>query len=53
MNSILANTRAWLYQTCSEFGWYHTSGSHNQIFGSSFPAKLFKQLCADAISDTL
>lgn len=42
-----------MYQTCSEFGWYHTSGSLRQIFGSSFPAKLFKQLCIDGIDDVL
>ena len=39
--------RMWMYQTCAEFGWYQTSGSKNQIFGSSFPLDLFVQICRD------
>ncbi|XP_001868269.2 putative serine protease K12H4.7 [Culex quinquefasciatus] len=45
-----ANTgsmRPWLYQTCAEYGWYQTSGSENQIFGSGFPVDLYIQWCAD------
>jgi hypothetical protein len=39
--------RMWLYQTCSEFGWYQTSGSDKQIFGSNFPLEFYVQLCKD------
>uniref|UniRef100_A0A1Q3FJA3 Putative thymus-specific serine protease n=1 Tax=Culex tarsalis TaxID=7177 RepID=A0A1Q3FJA3_CULTA len=45
-----ANTgalRLWLYQTCAEYGWYQTSGSENQIFGSGFPVDLFIRICSD------
>ncbi|XP_058831051.1 thymus-specific serine protease-like [Topomyia yanbarensis] len=39
--------RPWTYQTCAEYGWYQTSGSENQIFGSGFPVDLYIQICAD------
>ncbi|XP_055594741.1 putative serine protease K12H4.7 [Uranotaenia lowii] len=39
--------RLWLYQTCAEYGWYQTSGSEDQIFGSGFPVDLFVELCYD------
>lgn len=39
--------RQWTYQTCSEFAWFQTSTSKNQIFGSSFPADYFIRLCQD------
>lgn len=45
-----ANTgamRPWLYQTCAEYGWYQTSGSENQIFGSGFPVDLYIRWCSD------
>ena len=28
-----------MYQTCTEFGFYHTSDSANQPFGKLFPLK--------------
>lgn len=43
--------RQWLYQTCSEFGWYQTSGSEDQPFGSSFPVDLYLRLCNNAYGD--
>lgn len=39
--------RSWLYQTCNEFGWYQTSTSTKQLFGTHFPLDLHVQLCAD------
>ncbi|XP_001662504.2 putative serine protease F56F10.1 isoform X1 [Aedes aegypti] len=39
--------RPWLYQTCAEYGWYQTSGSENQIFGSGFPVDLYVRMCYD------
>lgn len=45
--------RQWLYQTCTEFGWYQTSGSIHQPFGSSFPVEFNTQLCSDLFSDNL
>ncbi|EDW38527.1 GL12648 [Drosophila persimilis] len=40
----------WIYQTCSEFGWYQSSDSENQPFGSSFPATLYTDTCHDVFS---
>lgn len=39
--------RQWIYQTCSEFGWYQTSDSDDQPFGSSFPVELYYEYCKD------
>ncbi|XP_013105186.2 putative serine protease K12H4.7 [Stomoxys calcitrans] len=43
--------RQWFYQTCNEYGWYQSSGSKNQPFGSKFPAKLYTQLCYDEFGE--
>lgn len=40
--------RQWTYQTCNEFGWYQTSGSKLQPFGTKFPVDLFINACKDA-----
>jgi hypothetical protein len=40
-------SRQWLYQTCAEYGWYQSSGSEYQPFGSSFPADLYVRACSD------
>jgi len=41
--------RQWIYQTCSEFAWFQTSSSENQIFGTStlYPVEYFIGLCQD------
>ncbi|XP_017103303.2 thymus-specific serine protease [Drosophila bipectinata] len=39
--------RPWYYQTCNEYGWYQSSGSRNQPFGTKFPATLYTTLCGD------
>lgn len=41
--------RQWVYQTCSEFAWFQTSSSTNQIFGSPhmYPVEYFVGLCRD------
>uniref|UniRef100_A0A1A9X1K7 Serine protease K12H4.7 n=1 Tax=Glossina brevipalpis TaxID=37001 RepID=A0A1A9X1K7_9MUSC len=44
--------RPWLYQTCNEFGWYQTSSSKKQPFGTKFPLPYYTTLCADAYSPT-
>lgn len=45
--SNLNSYRQWTYQTCAEYGWFQTSNSVNQPFGSSFPVELFIQTCVD------
>lgn len=39
--------RQWTYQACNELGWFTTSESHNQPFGSKFPLKFYAKMCAD------
>ncbi|XP_055921973.1 putative serine protease K12H4.7 [Eupeodes corollae] len=39
--------RQWYYQTCNEYGWYQTSGSSAQPFGSKFPEDLYIATCND------
>ncbi|XP_046804332.1 putative serine protease K12H4.7 isoform X2 [Lucilia cuprina] len=43
--------RQWFYQTCNEYGWYQTSASMQQPFGTKFPAKLYTTLCQDAYGE--
>ncbi|XP_046391144.1 putative serine protease K12H4.7 [Ischnura elegans] len=44
--------RQWMYQTCSEFGFYQTSDSSAQPFGSGFPLSFFVQQCKDIFGST-
>lgn len=39
--------RQWTYQVCSELGWYHSSNSDFQPYGSSFPSEFRHTACAD------
>lgn len=45
--AVRDGSRQWYYQTCSEFGWYPTSTSESQPFGSKFPVDLNIQMCMD------
>lgn len=39
--------RQWTYQTCSEFAWFQTSSSTDQIFGTLYPLEYFVKICED------
>jgi len=39
--------RQYTYQLCTQLGWYHSSTSRLQPFGSSFPAAFRHQACGD------
>ncbi|XP_066954266.1 LOW QUALITY PROTEIN: putative serine protease K12H4.7 [Macrobrachium rosenbergii] len=39
--------RAWVYQTCTEFGWYQSSDSDEQPFAHQFPLDFFIEMCQD------
>ncbi|XP_042240092.1 putative serine protease K12H4.7 [Homarus americanus] len=39
--------RLWVYQTCTEYGYYQSSDSPNQPFGDKFPVEFFIKQCAD------
>lgn len=39
--------RQYTYQLCTQFGWYHSSNSNFQPYGSSFPSAFRHQACGD------
>lgn len=39
--------RQWMYQTCTEFGFYQTSSGESEIFGNQFTLDFFIQQCKD------
>merc|ERR1719264_568521 len=40
--------RPWIWQTCTEFGWYQTTNQDSGIYGSSLDLGFFEQWCQDA-----
>ncbi|EDV98620.1 putative serine protease K12H4.7 [Drosophila grimshawi] len=42
--------RPWYYQTCNEYGWYQSSRSLKQPFGTKFPATFYIEMCKDVFS---
>ncbi|XP_020629406.1 putative serine protease K12H4.7 isoform X3 [Orbicella faveolata] len=44
--------RQWMYQTCTEFGFFQTSDSDKQPFGNLFPLKYSIQQCMDIFGPT-
>jgi len=46
-----SSMRQWFFQTCNEFGWFETSRSQFQPFGSSFPVDKFHRWCSDVYGD--
>ncbi|KAH9424548.1 serine-type peptidase [Dermatophagoides pteronyssinus] len=41
------SARQWVYQTCTEFGFYQTSDRNDQPFGHYFPLDFFIKQCID------
>nr|CAD7395996.1 unnamed protein product [Timema cristinae] len=39
--------RQWIYQTCTEFGFYQTSSLSPHLFGDDFPLDYFTRQCED------
>ncbi|XP_018571390.1 putative serine protease F56F10.1 [Anoplophora glabripennis] len=39
--------RQWWYQTCTEFGWFHTTGQKEAVFGTRVPVDFHISLCED------
>lgn len=39
--------RQYTYHLCTQLGWYHSSNSRFQPFGSSFPSAFRHQACGD------
>lgn len=44
---ILFVGRQWMYQTCTEFGFFQTSTAQPNLFGNNFPVNFFVQQCTD------
>lgn len=39
--------RQWMYQTCTEFGFFQTSTGQSTVYGNNFPVEFFVQQCID------
>ncbi|KAJ8924680.1 hypothetical protein NQ315_000831 [Exocentrus adspersus] len=39
--------RQWIYQSCTEFGWYQTSDTKDRVFGEGCSAEFLQKLCVD------
>lgn len=39
--------RQWLYQSCTEFGYFQTSNRENHLFGNTIPLEYYTDLCTD------
>ncbi|XP_065643422.1 putative serine protease K12H4.7 isoform X2 [Hydra vulgaris] len=50
-SSAAEGGRQWLYQTCTEFGYYQTTDSIKQVFGNMFPLDFFLKQCVDIFGD--
>ncbi|XP_070538578.1 putative serine protease K12H4.7 [Ptychodera flava] len=46
-SSAAEGGRQWVYQTCTEFGYYQTSDSKSQPFGPHFPLRFSIQQCEE------
>ncbi|KAI6195164.1 Peptidase S28 family-containing protein [Aphelenchoides besseyi] len=44
-----SSSRAWLFQTCNEFGYFQSSDIGYSIFGAGVPVNMFLRLCDAAI----
>merc|ERR1711872_693606 len=40
--------RQWVWQTCTEFGWYQTTNQDSGVYGHTLPLDFFEQWCQDA-----
>jgi len=40
--------RQWIWQTCTEFGWYQTTNQESGVYGHTLPLEFFEQWCQDA-----
>lgn len=52
-HSVTEASRQWLYQTCTEFGWFHTQSTRYQPFGIFFPVEFAYVKCEDIFGKEL
>ncbi|XP_033217325.1 putative serine protease K12H4.7 [Belonocnema kinseyi] len=43
--------RQWIFQTCTEYGYYQTTDPEKSIFGSILTIEYFNQLCGDVFGE--
>merc|ERR1719232_541557 len=43
--------RQWIYQTCTEFGWYQSSDQPSGAYGTKFPVEFSLKGCRDLFGD--
>jgi len=43
--------RQWIWQTCTEFGWYQTTNQPSGVYGSHLDLPLFEDWCQGAFGD--
>ncbi|EYC11990.1 hypothetical protein Y032_0048g1549 [Ancylostoma ceylanicum] len=46
-----ATMRLWIWQTCTEFGYYQSTDSGYSIFGSPTPLNFYTRICVDVYGD--
>jgi len=46
-SSAAQGGRQWIYQTCTEFGWYQSSDIPGRPWGEIIPVKFFERMCSD------
>lgn len=44
--------RQWIYQTCTEYGWYQTTNREDNVLGRGCSIDLYTNLCADVFGQT-
>lgn len=45
-----ANMRQWIFQSCSQYGFFQSNSGKTRAFGQHYPISFFGQLCQDAFS---
>ncbi|KAH7708094.1 Protein PCP-3 [Aphelenchoides avenae] len=51
-DSPAAGIRAWVYQTCTEFGYFQSTDMGQNAFGSAYPVNIFVRTCMDVYGPT-
>lgn len=46
-SEVAGGARQWMFQTCTEFGFYQTSSQANHVFGQEFSIDFFVDQCKD------
>lgn len=47
----IISDRQWLYQTCTEFGFFQTSNQDHHLFGKTVSLEYFTDLCTDVFGE--